>query len=321
MKELQIIATINTNKITNEFLQKLLNRGANIFRLNGAHVKVEDIGSVVGKIRRVCGKNVEILIDLPGNKIRTSGLYQSIALRNGEKFELRYNNFNFDSFIRFLNVDDIVISSDGQLKMIVSDVRSDKVIFEALCDGKLLNNKGIHVQKGNLAEMPFLFEKDREIIKESKKYNIDYAGFSFVRTPYNVKEAFDLIGASPIKPIIKLETREATNKENLSEILKLAEYFLIDRGDLASEVGVTRFPRIFNNTMTEAVEKGKKLFVATQLFASMYENYLPYLSEVIEFHRLANSGIEGIQLSEEIAVGKHPFEVLELIKSICKEEC
>ena len=64
---------------------------------------------------------------------------------------------------------------------------------------------------------------------------------------------------------------------------------------------------------------GRTVFVATQLFASMVDHNLPYLSEVIEFHRLANSGIRGVQLSEEIAVGRHPLEVLKLIAALTGE--
>jgi pyruvate kinase len=64
------------------------------------------------------------------------------------------------------------------------------------------------------------------------------------------------------------------------------------------------------------VAAGRKVFVATQLFMSMNDKHLPYLSEVIEFHRVAHAGIVGIQLSEEIAIGHHPLEVLELIATL-----
>ena len=319
MSKLEIIATINTHKITRAFLRQLVENGATIMRMNGAHVRPPDIPKAVGLIREHCGRDAKILVDLPGNKIRTSGLLQNVALKNGETFELESRNFSYPGFIDYLKAGDAVTSSDGQLSMAVEKVHADRVSFTALCDGELLNNKGLHLPAKSLAHLPFLFDRDREILKHALPCDIDYAGFSFIRTPENVDEAHSVLAGSAMTPIIKLETKEGTEPAALDAILKRASTFLIDRGDLASEVGMTRFPMTFNRTLAKALASGGKVFVATQLFASMYEHNLPHLSEVMEFHRLARTGIVGIQLSEEIAIGKHPLEVLKIIAALSGE--
>lgn len=316
MKKLEIIATINTHKITREFLRQLVEHGATIMRMNGAHVRPPDIPKAVKLIREHCGHDAKILVDLPGNKIRTSGLLQSVALRSGETFELEARNFSYAGFIDYLEAGDAVTSSDGQLTMAVEKVQADRVVFIALCDGELLNNKGLHLPAKSLAHLPFLFDRDREILAHALPCDIDYAGFSFVRTPENVDEARSALAGSAMVPIIKLETKEGTEPAALEAILSRASTFLIDRGDLASEVGMAHFPATFNRTLAKALAGGGKVFVATQLFASMYEHNLPHLSEVMEFHRLARTGITGVQLSEEIAIGKHPLEVLKMISTL-----
>jgi pyruvate kinase len=316
---LEIIATINTHKIGRRFLGELVEHGVTIMRLNGAHVLQDQIPKAVALIRECCGRDARVLLDLPGNKIRTSGLLESVSVKNGERFELEAKNFNVESFVRHLKEGDVVVSSDGQLKMVVETLVSDRVSFVSLCDGELLNNKGIHLERGRLADTPFLFERDRALLAAGVAVGIDYVGFSFVRTAENAREACRLLEGTGVAPILKIETREATEPDALDAILATTDRFLIDRGDLASEVGVLQFPSVFNRTLEKAVAGGRQVFVATQLFASMCDHNLPYLSEVIEFHRLAHSGIVGIQLSEEIAVGKHPVEVLRLIAALTEE--
>jgi pyruvate kinase len=122
-----------------------------------------------------------------------------------------------------------------------------------------------------------------------------------------------------IKPIVKLETKEASEQENLNKILTVADTFLIDRGDLLSEVGLIRFPNIFNMLLKATKDSKKSIFIATQLFGSMYQHNVPFLSEIMEFHRLLKENITGVQLSEETAIGLHPFAVLEVIKNLVEE--
>lgn len=318
-KPCQIIATLNSHKIEKDFILKLYASGATLFRLNGVHVKLGDIAQSVKLIREFVGNKVRILVDLPGNKIRTNNIYQNITLKMNEHFELGAANFNFRSFIDYLEKGDIILSSDGQLRMTVLKKCGERIILKALTNGEILNNKGMHLPTKSLSHMPFLFEKDMQIIDQCKQCDVDLIGFSFVRHPDNMKEAFNAISQSNLTPLFKLETREATDEKCLGAILDRGHSFLIDRGDLVSEVGIVRFPKIFNHIVDRVKKRKKELFVATQLFASMYNHNVPFISEVMEFHRLVKMGISGFQLSEEIAIGLYPFEVLKLMKDIISE--
>lgn len=313
----QIIATINTSKADRTFIRSLIEGGVTILRINGAHVLPENVNHSVLKLRSYCSDlGAKIMLDLPGNKIRTTGLLEDIILRKGEKFELNSNNFNFPNFIQYLKPNNIVFSSDAQLKMKVNDVQENIISFESLTDGSLMNNKGMHLQNGNLMSFPFITERDHKLINSAIESNVDFLSLSFVRNAENILLVKDKIKNSSIELISKLETREGTQHENLHPILEQCSYFSIDRGDLFSEVGIENFPDVFFKTLNEVIKKKKKLFIATQLFASMYNHNTPYLSEIIEFARLVKEGIYGIQLSEETAIGKYPLDVLSIISKL-----
>ena len=219
---------------------------------------------------------------------------------------MKPNNFNQPKLFSIIEEGDTVLSSDGQIELVVDKISNERMTLLSLCTGVLQNNKGIHIKNKSLDQLPVFTEKDKLLIKYIKQNQIDYAGVSFVRSPEQVMEAIAVFSNSRVKPIIKLETREATERESLRKILKLHDTFSIDRGDLISEVGITHFPIIFNYTLDQCLSHKKRIFIATQIFASMVDNNMPYISEIIEFHRLYQLNITGIQLSEEISIGKNP---------------
>ena len=67
----------------------------NIYRINGAHGSVEDIENYILKIREQI-PDADILMDLPGNKVRTKNLPNGgVTLEKGKTFELSSDSFNY----------------------------------------------------------------------------------------------------------------------------------------------------------------------------------------------------------------------------------
>ena len=117
--------------------------------------------------------------------------------------------------------------------------------------------------------------------------------------------------------ISKVETVSAV--DNLIDILKEVEYILIDRGDLSAEIGLAKVPSCQQYIIDKALFYNKKVFLATQFLKSMEHNPLPTIAETIDLYNSLKSGVYGIQMSEETAVGKYPKECLEVISSMIKE--
>ncbi|MFG5095633.1 MULTISPECIES: pyruvate kinase [Campylobacter] len=289
-----------------------------IYRINGAHGSLDDIKNTVLNIRNQ-NKSAKILIDLPGNKIRTANIVEPIKISKEQDFALKTTQFNFKDFYKLIQPGMNVYANDSVFLFIVKSVDAEKIVFTSKSDGLLLNNKGMHIR--NLHEnIPFLFEKDRELIKLCNEFKIDYLGASFVRKAQDVCELKQVLN-SDTKIISKIETLEAV--ENLYEILNEVEFILIDRGDLSTEIGIEKIPRFQNYIIQMANHNGVKVFLATQILKNMEDKPIPTIAEIDDLYNISKSGVYGIQLSEETAVGKYVREcvkILDLMKNEINSE-
>jgi len=312
----KIIATVGPSLLHTTPLKDVHNE-RNIYRINGAHGTVDDIEQYILKIQSQIPE-AKILMDLPGNKVRTSGFKEGyIDIEEEKDFTLKFNQMNYDKFYSHLNISDTVWANDSIFRFTVKEIDEENknIILTSHSTGKLLNNKGMHV-RGIHKNIPFLFEKDKGLIGLANKYNLAYVGLSFVRTRGDVKEAKKLITSDSII-ISKIETVAAV--ENLIDILEEVEYILIDRGDLSTEIGLEKVPAYQQYIIDKAVYHGKKVFLATQFLKSMEHNPIPTIPEVIDMYNTLKSGIYGIQMSEETAVGKYPKNCLDTIVGLMNE--
>jgi len=308
----KLIVTVGPSLLYKVSLKEVHNEHI-IYRINGAHGDIESIENTILEIKKQV-KDARILIDLPGNKIRTANFeYGFIDIEKNNEFEIQFHQFNFKDFYKYIKVGDIVLANDSIFKFEVTkiDEINKKIVFKSFSTGRLLNNKGFHI-KGVSKNLPFLFAKDKELISLANKYEIDFVGLSFVRNIDDIKLAKNLINNSKI--ISKIETLSAV--ENLNTILNEVEYILIDRGDLSTDVGILNVPRYQNLIIKKAIFSNKKVFLATQFLKSMENNPIPTFPEVIDLYNTINSGIYGIQLSEETAIGKYPKECIKVVKDI-----
>ncbi|MAG15590.1 pyruvate kinase [Candidatus Woesearchaeota archaeon] len=283
-----------------------------IYRINGSHGTIPDMEHYIQNIRSQA-PNAKILIDLPGNKIRTKNLRNPIRLLKEKPFFLGFDQTNFSDFHKHIKPGDKVYANDSIYNFTVDEIKDGFIKFISHSDGILHSNKGIHV-RGVSSNLPFLFQKDMEILDVVNRYAIDYVALSFVRTAEDIKLAKQHVKNSTI--IAKVETKQAV--ENLSEILDLVEHILVDRGDLSADVGLVNVPHHQARIIKAAQEKNKKIFLATQFLKNMELVPIPTIAEVVDLTNTLQKDIHGIQLSEETSIGKNPIDCLKLIESIEK---
>lgn len=283
-----------------------------IYRINGSHGSIKDIEKTINEIKKQV-RNANILIDLPGNKIRTSNIKIPIKLSKNKSFVLKQDQINFPDFYQHVKKGDIVYANDSIYTFKIKTITKDEIEFISLSNGELINNKGLHV-RGINKTLPFLLKKDLEIIDLINKNNIKFVGLSFVRNIDDIHEAKKLIKKSTI--ISKIETEDAV--KNLSSILDSVEYILIDRGDLSTDIGLIKVPYYQRHIIEKALARNKKVFLATQFLKTMETMPIPTIAEVMDLTNTLKQGIHGIQLSEEVAIGKYPLECLSIIEKIEK---
>ncbi len=285
-----------------------------IYRINGAHGSVGCIEEYANEIRSQL-PNANILIDLPGNKIRTQNLDKPIQLEVGKDFRLSAHEINFKEFYKYLKVGDTILANDSTLKFKVQDVNENEITFTSKSEGLLSSDKGLHAS-GVYNNMPFLFQKDRELTKLANRHKISFLGLSYVRNVDDINLVKKLVD-SDIALIAKVETKAAV--DNLNDILQSVDYILIDRGDLSTEVGLVRIPAYQTFIVEKALFYNKKAFLSTQFLKNMENSPVPSIAEIIDLYNTLKMGVYGIQLSEETAVGKYPEKCLDVIKKIIQE--
>lgn len=307
-----LIVTLGPSLQISEKLLNIADSGPVIFRINGAHSASDQIQAIVRSVRDVL-PSARIMIDLPGNKIRTSRLDIPIRLITGDSIELTPEQINFADFHKFLNVGDMVHANDNLYHLEVTSLKNGTIRLLSHSDGMLQSNKGLHVN-GIHAEIPFLFKRDIDLIEAGALVGVDFISLSFVRNAADVALALEKIAATGSKKIqvfTKIETESALR--NLDEILKLGTYFNIDRGDLSTDIGFLKLAAAIDVVVKAARLKGKRIFLATQFLKNMEQHATPLLSEVVDLHRSMRAGIHGIQLSEETAIGRYPVECVKFV--------
>ena len=284
----------------------------NIYRINGAHGSIADIEGYIEKIRSQV-PSAAILMDLPGNKVRTKEVPDNgIELVKGEQFTIPNECFNYPDFYSHLKPGMTAWANDSVFEFEVVAVDDEKITFLSKSDGVLINGKGVHV-RGMHKDIPFLFEKDKQLIQVANKYHLEYVGLSFVRSAENVKEAKMLL-AENIKIISKIETLDAVN--DINNILPLVEYILVDRGDLSTDIGIINIPRYQKYIIEKAQYYDVRVFLATQILKNMESKPIPTIGEIEALYEIYKSGVYGVQMSEETAVGKYVKETVAILNDM-----
>ena len=281
----------------------------NIYRINGAHGDISDIEAYISEIRKQV-PDADILMDLPGNKVRTKNLPKDgIFLEIGKEFSIPSECFNYPEFYKHLKPGMTAWANDSIFEFEVVSADSEKITFISKSEGVLINGKGVHI-RGIHENIPFLFEKDKQLIELANKWELNYVGLSFVRKPENVTEVRNLLTCNT-EIITKIETLDAVN--NINEILPLTKFILVDRGDLSTDVGVEKIPRFQKFIIEKALFFDVRVFLATQVLKSMENKPIPTIGEVEALYSIYKSGVYGVQMSEETAVGKFVKECVEML--------
>lgn len=308
--DFDVIVTLSDKTLSSKFVKDFLSRGATIFRINGSHANPAQAKAMIKRIRKFSQKRSKILIDLPGSKVRFRNFPHPLHIKKNTPFTLRKENFNYPELLKLLRKDNLLFASDGTLPFQLIDKRGTDYLFKSSIDGVLQNGKGINV-RGEHPPIPFLHKVDYQLINLAIQEGVDFLGFSYVRSPDDIIQANDAIKKSKTSAIIKVETYEACKQ--LKKIIPLTETILIDRGDLASEIGIHNIPKQIKNIVREANKQKKKILMATQFLYYMVKHPIPSLSEIVALHEAFRFS-HGIQLSEETAIGEYPLAALEVIQ-------
>jgi pyruvate kinase len=331
----KIVATIGPASSDKETLTRMIHAGVDVVRLNFSHGRAQDHIDRANLVRQVaasCGKEVAIMADLQGPKIRV-GKFENgkIQLQKGAKFILdaacelgnqQQVGLDYKELPRDLKVADVLLLNDGLIVLVVDKVIGSQIHTTVRSGGELSNNKGINRQGGGLTA-PALTAKDMEDIKTAMSFQADYVAVSFP------KSATDMIMARQLaniageeyqhKPLMIAKIERAEAIPALQEILDASDGIMVARGDLAVEVGNPAVPALQKRMIRMARASNKLTITATQMMESMIVNAVPTRAEVSDVANAVLDGTDAVMTSAETASGRYPVETVEAMAAICVE--
>lgn len=329
MRKTKIICTMGPATDKEGVLERLIEEGMNVARLNFSHADYEEHGNRIArikKIRKEQNKPVAILLDTKGPEIRLKTFLSGKAdLHAGQIFTLKSEEIQGDETQVSITYTDLykdvtagsrILIDDGLIEMKVREVSGTDIICEVLNDGAVSDKKGINVP-GVVLSMPYLSQKDKEDILFGIKKDVDFIAASFVRTAEDVKQIRDLLcanGGSDINIISKIENSQGV--ENIDEIIDASDGIMIARGDMGVEIPGEEVPVIQKMIIKKVYKAGKQVITATQMLDSMMKNPRPTRAETTDVANAIYDGTSAIMLSGETAAGNYPVESLQTMVKI-----
>lgn len=331
----KIIGTVGPSSNKLETLEKLINAGLNVARLNMSHGTHEGHKEQINTIRQASkntGYEVAILCDLQGPKIRVDKLEKNLELTEGETWVIgpsdvkdKYPQYKdcfiptvYKDLVKDAHNEAIILFDDGLMEAKALEKDGDVLKIEIIVGGILKSNKGINLPNVNVSA-PSFTEKDREDLMFGLKNGVDYVALSFVRRAEDISDVkFLLHKLKKNLPIIaKVEKPEAV--ENIDEIIEVADAIMIARGDMGVEVGNHLVPAIQKKIIQKCNNVGKPVITATQMLESMTTNSRPTRAEANDVANAIWDGTDAVMLSGEMAAGEYPVEALTTMSNIVLE--
>ena len=328
----KIIATVGPASWDLGVLEQLIAAGADVFRLNFSHAGQEKQKQTIETIRKAAdtlGRQVAILGDLPGPKLRIGSLRDDYAeLETGMHVTLTPRDVEGDrqtipvswSGVTALQENQLVYLADGAIRLRVGDQLEGGVGVDAEVEvgGTLSSHKGMNIP-GGAAELPAATESDLGWVDFAVREGVDLIAVSFVSSAVDLTPVSERLASlgSDIPLIAKIERQQAA--ANVEEIAAAATGgIMVARGDLGIEVPLAEVPVLQKHLIRTAGRLSKPVVTATQMLASMVTARRPTRAEVTDVANAIYDGTDAVMLSEETAVGENPIEAVRVMDRIAR---
>ncbi len=324
----KIIATIGPASSSEENLEKIINAGVDVCRLNfshGEHAIHAETAERIRKINKKLGCHVAILQDLQGPKLRIGKVDGKITMVAGNKLivttvdcistpEKLY--VSYEKLAEEAQIGDRILLNDGKVELKITEkIDNHNLSAEVIVGGDLSSNKGFNLPNTKISA-PSLTEKDLKDLEFGLSLDVDWIALSFVRTADDIIQLKKLIAekGSRARVIAKIEKPEAV--ENFDSIVKVTDAVMVARGDLGVEIPLQQVPLIQKRLVETCILHAKPVIIATQMMESMIEDSMPTRAEITDVANAVLDGADAVMLSAETSVGKYPVRVVELMSDI-----
>jgi pyruvate kinase len=327
----KIICTIGPATRAAAVIERLIKSGMDIARFNLSHGTLSEHARSIQTVRKLsqrAGKDVAILIDLPGPKYRIGKLKDGQAtLRKGTRVILTTRQADGDSSLLPVNLPnlpqdvkagDTILLDDGAMELRVRSIDDTEIKCQVTVGGLLLQGRGL-VIPGRHISVPFITEPLREGITFATKQQADYVALSFVTGARDISDVRSRLrdDSSDIPVIAKIERGEAI--KNFDKILSASDGIMVARGDLGVEIPLERVPLVQKEIIQKCNRAGKPVITATEMLESMIHSMRPTRAETSDVANAIFDGTDAIMLSAETSIGSYPVQSVRTMAKIARE--
>jgi pyruvate kinase len=317
----KIIATIGPASDAPATLEAMIEAGMDVARIGLAHGSVDEQMERYQRVRAAAtavGREVGILVDLPGPKVRaaTFGVDEGTFLTEGNTIRLTPGNtkstpevveVDYDHLLLDIHAGDRLMFGDGAVIVEIQDNTGDHLVGTVAHGGWVQGRPGVHIPSDRL-RVSSPTDRDLKLLDTFMDVGVDMVALSFVRSAHDVRRA----GTEPHPrgPLIvaKIETRAAVN--NLEGIIEASGAIMVARGDLGEEFDIDELPHLQKDIISKCIAMGRPAITATQMLESMVHAPGPTRAEATDVANAVFDGTSAVMLSGETAIGANPTLVV-----------
>ena len=321
MRRAKIVCTLGPS--TDERCRALVEAGMDVARLNFSHGSHAEHGRrfhEVKKAAEAAGRNLAVLADLQGPKIRLGRFADGpVEWATGDRVRITVEDVEgthdrvsttYKELAQDVRPGDRLLVDDGNVALVAVEIENETdVVCDVTEGGIVSNNKGLSLP-GVAVSVPAMSDKDAEDLEFALRLGVDYIALSFVRSADDVKlvhRVMDEVGVR--RPVIaKIEKPEAV--ERLDEIILAFDGIMVARGDLGVEMPLEQVPVVQKRAIQMARDYAKPVIVATQMLESMITHSRPTRAEASDVANAVIDGADAVMLSGETSVGKFPVQAV-----------
>lgn len=332
-KRAKIVCTLGPACEEYEVLERMVQAGMDVARLNFSHGDHQTHGKHLDRIRRLekeLDRPIGTMIDTKGPEIRTGTLkgHMPVVIESGKTIILTSEPVEEGDASRVwishpglsceVAPGQALFIDDGTLHLTVEKVAGKDIICRVNVGGELGERKGVSVP-GAKTSLPILTPRDVDDVRWALERKMDLIALSFVRNRSDIMEVrrvLEEIGGT-LRIIAKIETREAV--DNIEEIIEVVDGMMVARGDLGVEIPLEEVPLVQKMIIDRCRLHGKPVIVATQMLDSMIRNVRATRAEASDVANAVLDGADALMLSGETANGAHPVLSVETMSRIIRK--
>lgn len=348
----KIVCTLGPACATPDGLRELIAGGMDVARLNCAHGDAAWRATIIAEVRRTAAalrREVAVLLDLAGPKIRTGALSGAAHLRldAGALVQVMAadalappTRANADppvpevittshDLAAAVNPGDVILLSDGLIELRVESVAGPCITCRVVNGGELAGHQGVNLPGAHLP-IPALTPQDLADLHAGLACGVDYVALSFVQSAADIELLRAAIrdwaaghpewpGAGNTAIVAKLEKPRAIT--GLEAILARTDAVMVARGDLGVELPPEQVPALQKQIIRAARRRHIPVITATQMLESMTAHPRPTRAEATDVANAVWDGSDALMLSGETASGQYPSAALAMMgRIICQAE-